>query len=91
MSGAFISFMLVIFVITLVLSVSKILKKQGAFIFTKTPSDPDKIEWAIRELIWKNPDAEIAVVALGKNPESNIILDRLANDFPQIHIIKNKN
>ena len=38
-------------------------------------------------LIRKNPDSEIAIVTVGKHTESDVILEKLADDFPQIQII----
>ena len=91
MESLYISLMLIIFVIVSVLCIGSIAKRQASFIYANVPSDPEKIEWDIRELIWKNPDKEIILVVFGENYEANLILDRLERDFPQIHIIKNKN
>ena len=90
MTGAFISLLLIVFVITLILSVNSLMKKQCSYIFTKPPADADKIEGIIRSLIKKNSGAEITVVTLGECAEADSILERLSDDFPQLHIIKNK-
>ena len=44
MTGAFISLLLIVFVITLILSVNSLMKKQCSYIFTKPPADADKID-----------------------------------------------
>lgn len=90
MESLFISLILIIFVVALVLCIGAIAKRQASFIYTNVSSDPEMIEWAVRELIWKNPDKEIVLVVFGENYETDKILKKLEKDFPQIHIIKNK-
>lgn len=58
--------------------------------YTKVENNADSIEVTVREILWKTPHSEIAVITYGEDPEAEEILERLKEEFPQIHIIRKK-
>lgn len=89
MESAYISLLIIFFVIVLILSVGSIIKRQTSFIYTKV-SNPYNAECSVRKLIRENPHAEIVIIVCEELPEADEILERLQDDFQQIHIIKIK-
>ena len=89
MSGAYISIVLILSVIFIILLLGGLAKKQSSYIYTHSCGNADSIEAEIREMLRKNPDSEIVVVTYGDVSETEEILEKLKNDFPQLHIIKN--
>ena len=88
MSGAYISIVLILSVIFIILLLGGLAKKQSSYVYTHSCGDADSIEAEIREMLWKNPCSEIVAVAYGNDNETEEILEKLKNDFPQLHIIK---
>ena len=48
----------------------------------------ENIESKIHEIIFLNPNSEIVVICTPKCNETLTILDKLSNDYTQLHIIK---
>ena len=78
----------VLFVFFVLICVECILRKQISYIVKNINEDEDVIELQIRETIFKNPTSEIIILCTPKNPDTITVLDKLQEDFPQLHIIK---
>lgn len=88
MNGAFITLILALSVIFIVICISAFTKKQLSYFYTEVDNNADSIEVTIREILRKMPASEIVVITYGKDAEAVEILQRLKNEFPQIHIIR---
>jgi len=65
-----------------------ILRKRVSYIVSTINDDSEIIESRIRELIFLNPKSEIVVLCTPWNPETLTILEKLSDEYSQLHIIK---
>ena len=65
-----------------------ILRKRISYIVSALNEDENDFETKIRKIILENPKSEIVVLCTAKSPEITTILDKLKEEFSQLHIIK---
>lgn len=78
----------VLFVIFALICLECVLRKKVSYIVKNLNEDETVIEARIREIIFKNPKSEIAILCTSKNPDTVTILTKLQEEYPQLHIIK---
>ncbi|MDD6735989.1 MAG: hypothetical protein PUE13_06750 [Clostridiales bacterium] len=87
MNSLFISLILVLTVIFIIISADALLSRKYSCIMTFAGKGDDDIECELRELMRKNPKSEIIVVDKTQSAETHTVLEKLEQDFPEIHII----
>lgn len=87
MSNLCIAVVFVLCVIFVIIALDALLKRRYSSIMTFAGEHDDDIEIRLRTLMRKNPDSEIIVVDKSRSPYTHTVLEKLENDFPQIHII----
>ena len=88
MNGLLISVIAVLLVIFLIISLECILRRRFSYIYTAVENAEDCIEAQLRILLRENPKSEVIVINKTQNAETDEILKKLSQDFPEIHIIK---
>ena len=88
MNALVISVIAVLLVIFLIISLECVMRRNFSYIYTTVEKAENCIEAQLRILLKKNPRSEIIVINKTQNPENEEILKKLAQDFPEIHIIK---
>ncbi len=88
MSALAISVTVVLAVVFLIITLECLLRHSVSYIFTQAADEEDSIEARLRILLRENPNSEIYVFDSSKTAETQIILEKLSEDFPGIHIVK---
>lgn len=78
----------VLFIVFFIICVECILRKEISYIVKNLNEDENAIEFKVREIVLKNPKSEIIILCTPKNPDTITVLDKLQEDFPQLHILK---
>lgn len=86
MDGFIIAITAVLAVIFLIILLNGIADRAVNSITTDAGSNPEAVEFRIRELLKKNPDSEIIILDKSHSPEISEILLRMQRDFPEIHV-----
>lgn len=77
----------VLVIIFVLICLECILRKKISYVVTKAIEDEHSIEIKIRDIITKNPSSEIIVICCLTNQETLLILNKLKDEFSQLHII----
>lgn len=78
----------VLIIIFVLLLLECLLRKRVSYIVTNLDVDEEAIEVKIRDIIYMHPNSEIIVFCTPKNPEYVSILNKLQDEFSQLHIVK---
>ena len=65
-----------------------ILRKRISYIISAINEDEKNFEAKIRKIILENPKSVIVLLCTAKNTETTTILNKLKEEFSQLHIIK---
>lgn len=87
MSNLCIAVVFVLCVIFVIIALDALLARKYSSIMTFAEEYDDDIEIRLRTLMRKNPNSEIIVVDKSHSQYTHSVLEKLENDFPEIHII----
>ena len=86
MSSLCIALIFTLLVIFLIILLSAFFQKKVEMLTANVSDNVEYVEIQLRELLKKYPKSEIYLANISKSAESYAIIERLAKDFPQIHI-----
>lgn len=86
MSAFIIAFVAVLCVIFLIILLSCAADKGVTYIAASDLNNPETVECRIRDIMRKNPNAEIIVFDKSRSAEVAEILAKIQQDNPEIHI-----
>ncbi len=78
----------VLLVVFLIITLDVVMRRRLSYIVTTANDSEDCIEAQLRILIKQNPNSEIIVIDKTQSDETQQILNMLAHDFPEVHIVK---
>ena len=87
MSNLCIAVLFVLLVIFIIIALDAVFGKKYESILTYAECGDDDIECRLRAIMRKNPNSEIIVVDKSQSAETRIILEKLADDYPEIHVL----
>ncbi len=87
MSPLSVAIITVLSVIFIVVALKAVLMKKVSYIVTSVSELSGIAELRLRALMRKNPHSEIYVASNVTDSETEIILNKMSEDYPQIHII----
>ena len=85
---ATVAIIFILLIVFFLICLECLLRKRVSYIISYLDDEIENIESKIHEIIFLNPNSEIVVICTPKCNETLTILDKLSNDYTQLHIIK---
>jgi len=78
----------ILLIVFLLICLECVLRKRVSYVVSSLNKEEETFEAQIRDIISKNPSSEILIFCTARKPETIIVLEKLKEEFSQLHILQ---